>query len=57
MRFQKYRLGLGWSLLLVLALPMAVLAQANPSSKLVEAAKNASLDLRDFIGGPVFSSR
>jgi len=39
MRFQKYRLGLGWSLLLVLALPMAVLAQANPSSKLVEAAK------------------
>jgi iron(III) transport system substrate-binding protein len=39
MRFQNYRLGLGWSLLLVLALPMAVLAQANPNSKLVEAAK------------------
>ena len=39
MRFQNYRLGLGWSLLLVLALPMTVLAQANPSSKLVEAAK------------------
>ena len=39
MRFQNYRLGLGWSLLIVLALPMTVLAQANPSSKLVEAAK------------------
>ena len=39
MKLQNWRLALGWVLVIVLALPEAISAQTNPSSKLVEAAK------------------